>query len=303
MTPDDPTRPDDAGRPAPAILGLVGDGRARTRLLGAARDFGGVAFCPDAASLRRALRGAGAAVVLVDALDPTGAPAWPLVQSIRADFPMVPVIAYCDPKLTPSSDILALARAGVHELLISGIDDVRRALSRVLESADRQCMADEVLRLVSARLPAGARDTLTFFLRHAADSGSVTAAAAALGVDRKTLWNRLAAVRLPPPSELSAWSRLLIAARRLDAPGRAADQVALELNFPSGSAFRNMLRRYTGLTPTELRARGGSRHLTELFIRRLFAADRERTDPEDDDGSESARDGRPPVRAPAGVSG
>jgi AraC-like DNA-binding protein len=213
----------------------------------------------------------------------------------------VPVIAYCDPKRTPSSDILALARAGVNELLISGMDEVRLALKRVLGSADRQCMADEVLRLVSSRMPPGARDTLTFFLRHAADSGSVAAAAAALGVDRKTLWNRLAAVRLPPPSELSAWSRLLIAARRLDAPGRSADQVALELNFPSGSAFRNMLRRYTGLTPTALRERGGSRYLTELFIRRLFASEREPTDPEDDHGV--ARRRRAPVGAPADVRG
>ena len=57
-----------------------------------------------------------------------------------------------------------------------------------------------------------------------------------------------------------------------------------------------MLRRYTGLTPTTLRARGGSRYLTELFIRRLFATAREPTDPEDDDG-------RPRRRVPAGAPG
>jgi AraC-like DNA-binding protein len=282
----------------PTIFGLVGDRRARAVLTGAAREFGGIEFCDDAAALRRALREGDASVAVVDAIDPTGAPVWPLVESVRADFPMVPVIAYCDPKRIPSSDILALARAGVNELLISGVDEPRLALVRVLGSADRQCMADEVLRQVAPRLPSGARDALNFFLRHAADSASVTAAAAAFGVDRKTLWNRLAAVQLPPPSELSAWSRLLIAARRLDSPGRAADQVALELNFPSGSAFRNMLRRYTGLTPTALRAKGGSRYLTELFIRRLFAAEREPTDPDDDDGRARRR---VPVGAPGGA--
>jgi AraC-like DNA-binding protein len=300
MKADDPSRPEPGRRALPAILGLVSDRRARAGLVGAAREFGGIEFHDDATALRRALRDGDASVVLVDAVDKTGAPVWPLVVSIRADFPMVPVIAYCDPKRTASADILALARAGVNELLISGLDDVRPALERVVGSADRQCMADEVLRLVAARLPAGARDTLTFFLRHAADSGSVATAAAALGVDRKTLWNRLAAVRLPPPSELSAWSRLLIAARRLDAPGRAADQVALELNFPSGSAFRNMLRRYTGLTPTALRARGGSRHLTELFIRRLFAGEREPPEPE---GDGAVRRPRAPAGAPANVRG
>ena len=41
------------------------------------------------------------------------------------------------------------------------------------------------------------------------------------------------------------------------------------MGFPSGSAFRNMLRRYTGLSPQDLRDRGGSMCLAEMLTAQL----------------------------------
>jgi hypothetical protein len=41
------------------------------------------------------------------------------------------------------------------------------------------------------------------------------------------------------------------------------------MGFPSGSAFRNMLRRYTGLSPQDLRERGGSLCLAEMLTAQL----------------------------------
>src|SRR5687768_3188810 len=93
---DAPERRPPSSDDSAVILALVGDRTTRARLAGAAREFGGVRFFPDGPTLRTALRGRDAAAVIVDAVDPTGAPAWPLVAALRADFPRVPVIAYCD---------------------------------------------------------------------------------------------------------------------------------------------------------------------------------------------------------------
>ena len=61
------------------------------------------------------------------------------------------------------------------------------------------------------------------------------------------------------------WCRLLAAAILLEEDGRAVDHVSFELGFASGAAFRNMLKRYTGLNPGELCARGTVTELARQF--------------------------------------
>ena len=62
---------------------------------------------------------------------------------------------------------------------------------------------------------------------------------------------------------------LSLTAHRLEDPGRTTEHGAIEMGFPSGSAFRNMLRRYTGLSPQDLRERGGSMCLAEMLTAQL----------------------------------
>jgi transcriptional regulator GlxA family with amidase domain len=65
------------------------------------------------------------------------------------------------------------------------------------------------------------------------------------------------------------WCRLLIAARMLEDPGRAVEHVALLLDFPSGASLRNMLKRYTGLRPLEIRENGGMRCVLHILRQTL----------------------------------
>jgi len=60
-----------------------------------------------------------------------------------------------------------------------------------------------------------------------------------------------------------------MAARLLEDPGRTIEQVALKLDFASGTALRNMFKRYTGLRTTEVRENGGARCLLHAFKREL----------------------------------
>jgi transcriptional regulator GlxA family with amidase domain len=87
----------------------------------------------------------------------------------------------------------------------------------------------------------------------------------ALGYHRKTLVNHCTQARVPPPQELMAWCRLTVAAGLLQTTPRTIESVALGLDFPSDTALRNMMKRYTGLRASEVRAAGGMRAVIAAF--------------------------------------
>ena len=98
----------------------------------------------------------------------------------------------------------------------------------------------------------------------------------ALNVHRKTLVARLSGANLPTPSALISWCRILVAARLLEDPGRSVEQVALLLEFPSGTSMRNMMKRYTGLRPGEIRENGGVRCVLHAFKQAMLGVDQRR---------------------------
>jgi AraC-like DNA-binding protein len=119
--------------------------------------------------------------------------------------------------------------------------------------------------------PGGGAVTTVVEKRHSRREMSVEDAATAMGIHRKTLVDRLRSAGLPSPRTIIGWSRLLTAARLLDDPGRTVEQVALRLDFPSGTALRNMFKRYTGLRTSEVRENGGVRCVLHAFKRVLAA--------------------------------
>ncbi|MDQ4080799.1 MAG: helix-turn-helix transcriptional regulator, partial [Gemmatimonadota bacterium] len=86
-----------------------------------------------------------------------------------------------------------------------------------------------------------------------------------LGVRRRTLTEQLSEAGMPPPQRLIAWGRMIMAARLLEDSERKVDAIALTLDFPSGSAFRNACQRYLGCAPHEVRARGGAAYVIQRF--------------------------------------
>jgi transcriptional regulator GlxA family with amidase domain len=181
----------------------------------------------------------------------------------------VPIVAFTAAGPGSSSDILAMAQAGVHELIIQGFDDAGIALRTVAESASRRCAATRVLSELESDVPADALPFVRFCLERSSVKLTVTDAATYLGVHRKTLVYRLARTTLPPPSTMIGWCRLFVAAHMLEDPRRSVASVALALDFSSGAALRGMLRRYTGLRPQELRECGGLALLISTFRRQI----------------------------------
>lgn len=253
---------------------LVRELAARARIQDALRGYAAVRTCDQQDELIALVTEGLVGVVVVDVRDRAGNPTLAMVRTIRDGFPSVPVVAYC--ALTPDSsrDILELARAGVNDLILRGVDDVGVALRSVMTTAQEHCGARHVLETIGPLVPQSVVPFLRYSLEHARQAVTVADAAAALGVHRKTLVDRLAAAGLPTPSNMIAWCRLTLAAQMLEDPARSVEQIALLLDFSSATSLRNMLKRYTGLSPREVRENGGLRCVLHVFRQALVPPSR-----------------------------
>jgi len=164
------------------------------------------------------------------------------------------------------------ARAGVHDLVRSGFDDVGFALGAALASATASCATAAARGELEELVTADAWPFVSYCLTRAHGHISVSAAADALGLDRRTLVRRLERAGLPSPRRIAGWCRVVAAARLLDEPIYTLEQAALRLEFPSGTALRNMMMRYTSLKPREIRENGGVHCVMHLFRLELGAA-------------------------------
>ncbi len=248
---------------------LVCDRAARARLRGALRGEGTLAFCDTADQLLSAVADGAATAVVTEWRDASGQTVDGAVRTLRADYPTVPVLIYAPLTLEGARDILAATRAGASDIVVADFDDVGHTIGQRLALAHSSALSQRMVSRVTDLVSPTVTLLLDYWFRHARETPTVAAAARALGVHRKTLALHCARAGLPSPSALACWARLILGAQRLEDPGRTTERAALELGFPSGSAFRNMLKRYTGMSPSDVRERGGSVCVVELFTARL----------------------------------
>ena len=205
-----------------------------------------------------------ALTIVCEPRDANGIPTAPLIREITGRSPAAAIIGYCPTDAT-SSDILALANAGIDELVQEGIDDEGIALRTAYRGSIEACAARDVKRAVRDVIPETLMPLTEYCLRYPREDHSVARLARALGVDRKTLLNHTHRHNLVAPSTLAMWCRILLAAALLEATRDPVEHVALSLEFASPSAFRNACRRYTGQRPSEWRAPGGLASVVTTF--------------------------------------
>lgn len=261
----------DPGTAVRVVVALVVDRRVRARLVDALRGHYRVHFAATVgdvwALLDAFLDEVGAVVVEPAGAD--GVSAVPLVGYLRERLPNLPVVAWCQLPVGAGSSLVALARAGAHDVIMAGVDDHGHALRAVLESAEQACAASRVLALVEGRVTRGSRTLVEYGVTHGRTAPDVVAAAAALGVHRRTLVNWCHRDGLPSPAMVLGWCRLFLAAALLEQPAYTVERVALLLEYPSVTTLRNAFRRYAGATATEVRRAGGLDFLVARFLARL----------------------------------
>jgi AraC-like DNA-binding protein len=193
------------------------------------------------------------------------------VRQLREGFPSIPVLAYCDPVNSSSAVIVDVVRAGATGLVLRGIDDSKALFRETIIRARRRAIAERIFVELAPMLTSDARLFLRYAIEHCAVDVSVDEAADELGVDRKTLTNWLARAGAPRAREFLSWIRLIVAAHLLSDPRRTAENVALHLDFPSGTSLRNMVRRYVNVTTAELQQGDGAALVLEAFKRQIRA--------------------------------
>lgn len=253
------------------VAALVRDPVSRARLSDALRGDANVRYCGRLGEVVAMVETGLANLAIVDHRDYDGSSTLPGVRRLRDEYPSVPVVLYLPLSSEVSSAVLEFAKAGVSQMVFHGVDDLRSSLRTAVNAALDQVSAVSLGAELEPLVPQTVRPFVRYCLEHARRDLTVEEVAAALGVHRKTLVDRLRAAHLPSPRAMIGWCRLLVAARMLDDPGRTVEQVALKLDFPSGTALRNMCKRYTGLRTGEVRENGGVRCLMHAFRRELSA--------------------------------
>jgi len=211
-------------------------------------------------------------VLVVPSFVPDGEGALTLIREVAISRPNTAIVAYCQAGTQFTSNIRSLAIAGVHQFLFAGVDDVGVSLRTVLSAARRQCAAECVLRQLALVLPPMLLPIAEIALAKPEVIVDTTGLAEALGMHRKTLIARCAKSHFIGPAELLRWTRLALVAHLLETTGCAISRIAIELSFPSDTALRNLLKRYTGVRASSLRAAGGVDFVIQCLDRRVQAS-------------------------------
>lgn len=210
-------------------------------------------------------------VLLCEPRDATGQRTEPLLESVAAQFGTVGLVGIIPDRWADATAIARLVSAGAHTLLFANSRTMSLDCRRVLVEASVRCAVSGVSARLLAAVPSSTRSLMEYGLKYGDEPLTVDGVARALFVTRKTLYWRSVQAGLPAPQQLLGWCRLLAASSLLEDRGRRVDHIALDLNFPSGTALRNLLHRYCGLSPQALRDRGAVREVTTRLLQVLMA--------------------------------
>lgn len=256
------------------LAALVLDRVGRARVQAALRSMGEARFCERVVELIDAAADPAVRGVLAEPYDRDGCSVLPALRALKRGYPSLPILIYGVTRPGTWGEIVRLSRAGIHDVVIRDQDDHPPVLRATLDRAFARSTAEYVMREARERIPRGAHPVLELCLERRDRALTVAELSRQLGAHRKTVVRHLQQAGLPPPWQLVGWCRLLHAARMLEDPGRTLETIALHLDFASASALRNMLARYTGLSPRAVRERGGLSCVLPLFLRALARADK-----------------------------
>jgi len=260
-----------------SVLACALDRLELARLSDALRGGAELTIAPSFAELRESLRSSTREVnaIVLPARDASGESARRTIRDIAAERPRAAIVVYCQPGWQYDTDLRSLAAAGAHQFIFGGSNDTPADFRAVIKSAQSQCAAECVLQLLESCVPGPLHPVFEAAVSRPQQITDVLSLAAALGVHRKTLFNMCTRHHFVPPAELLAWARLVLVGYLLETTGCTIETIANELSYPSPTALRNAMKRYTGYTASDIRANGGSSAVIAALERRLrHAADR-----------------------------
>jgi AraC-like DNA-binding protein len=226
-------------------------------------------MCDDWAGLARICERQPVRVAVVD-LFAGGHAACDEVRQLKQRLPRLSLIAYVSVSVDRARDLFDAGRQGIDALVIADEDDAPRRFLALVEQAESRTL-EHVIRRSLSGLDDVVRQAVLLSVTRAHERLSPVGLARLLALPRRTVSDRLSHAGFPPPQRLLTWGRLIVAAHMMEDQRRSADRVAMMLEFPSGSAFRNTCQRYLHATPRQIRARGGSAYVIRSFFRQMHS--------------------------------
>jgi len=195
------------------------------------------------------------------------------IRHLKQRLPRLALIAYVSATVDRMHDLFDAGRQGMDGLVLADQDDAPRPLLALIEQAESRSLAGVVRRSLEGldSIDAVVRDAVLLAVSRAHERLSPQGLARLLALPRRSVSHRLAHSGFPPPQRLLTWGRLVVAAHMLEDAHRSADRIAMSLDFPSGSAFRNTCQRYLHATPTDIRSRGGASYVVRTLLRQVSA--------------------------------
>lgn len=239
------------------------------RLGAAVRDRHDLRECADWGELARACDREPVRIAVLD-LYVDGRANFEGIRLLRQRYPRLTLVAYVAMAPDRGHDLFDAGRAGLDGLVLLGEDDAPRPLLALIEQSESRSLAGMVRHSLDGVDPAVA-DALLLAISRAHERPTRVDLARLLALPRRAVLKRLSDAGFPPPQRLLTWGRLILAAHLLEDRHRSADGVAMALDFPSGTAFRNTCQRYLGATPGEIRTGGGAAFVLAALLARIAA--------------------------------
>jgi len=196
------------------------------------------------------------------------------LRHLKRRFPRMGTVAYVDVTIDRARDLFDAGRAGMDALIIANVDDDAMSIAAIVEQAEARGVAG-VLRTCLEPLRPSVRDAVLLAVTRAHEHLTPDDLARRLSLSRRVLAKHLEHASMPSPQRLITWGRLIVASHLLEDAQRSADNIAMALHFPSGSAFRNTCQRYVQATPSEIRRHGGAEWVVSRMLNEGSSAEQD----------------------------
>jgi AraC-like DNA-binding protein len=246
---------------------LQPDPRAAARLNAALAGHHALVECPCVNSFWEMVMTGPVDGCVIDIYHPSHALSLAELQRLRRRMPPLAIVVYSDFS-DRELDLFELGRLKIDGVILTGATDQPAETRRAVAGALAAAAAMGVTGALQGQLHPLGIDCLRWAIEHAEDAPTAQQMADALALTPAALARELHDRRLPTPSRLLLWGRLLRAARMLDNRDRSVEGTAFRLGYSSASALGRAFRRETGFTPSELRSRGPVVCALDGFLRR-----------------------------------
>ncbi|HEX5726592.1 MAG TPA: helix-turn-helix domain-containing protein [Longimicrobiaceae bacterium] len=204
---------------------------------------------------------------------------FPRIRELLRRFPSVPVVAVLPFRPDTVADVAVLLEWGVSEVVALGADATPRAVRARLRHAHARPFKRRLETALSRYVSGEGRVLLMAAAEVAVEGGGARELARRLRVSPPTVTERCLRADLPPPRQVQAWLRILLACSLLDDPGRTAASVAYACGYSTDRSLRRAIRSFLDTDTTALRSAGAFEAASRAFnevLRTLRETGRER---------------------------